>query len=76
MSFIDTMKSKSALRSIAEKEGKSLAEIEAAIQESIDAAWENPECRALQNLYFPNGKPTPEEFITVMARYVKDNKRR
>lgn len=71
MSFFDTMKSKYAIKSIAEAERKSIAEIEASLQESIDRAWENAECRALQDQYFPNGKPTPEEFITVMARYVK-----
>ena len=75
MSFIDTMKSKNALRSIAEKEGKTLTEIEASIREAIDLAWENPDGHDLQQKLFPNGKPTPEEFIAGMARYVKDKRK-
>lgn len=75
MSFIDNLKSKNALKSIAAREGKTLAQIEAAIQDSIDIAWEKPEFHAIQTQYFPNGKPSPEEFISVMARYVKDKRK-
>ena len=75
MSFIDNMKSKKALKSIAEQEGKTLAQIEAAIQDSIDIAWNSPEFHDIQMQYFPNGKPSPEEFIAVVARYVKDKRK-
>jgi len=37
---------------------------------AIDAAWSNPDpmIQARQRQLFPNGKPTIEEFIRVMAK--------
>lgn len=48
--------------------------IEAGIQACIDAAWESRdlECRELQQALFPSGKPTPAEFIAVLAARVRE----
>ena len=39
------------------------------MQKAIDLAWENPspEEKLFQELYFPEGKPTVEEFIQRVA---------
>lgn len=44
-----------------------------AMQEAIDAAWNNPEGAELRAQLFPAGKPTPEEFIKKIADYVRKN---
>ena len=40
------------------------------MQKAIDLAWENPspEEKLFQETYFPNGKPTVDEFIQTVAR--------
>ena len=70
MSFIDTIKGRAAIQKVADREGKSYAEIEAAIQEAIDQAWEDPSAREYQNMLFPKGKPTAAEYVGRVGRYV------
>ena len=70
MSFIDTIKGRAAIQKVAEREGKSYAEIEAAIQEAIDQAWEDLSAREYQNMLFPKGKPTAAEYVGRVGRYV------
>ena len=70
MSFIDTIKGRAAIQKVADREGKSYAEIEAAIQEAIDQAWEDPSAREYQSKHFPRGKPTAAEFVGRVGRYV------
>ena len=70
MKFVDTIKGRAAIQKVAEREGKSYAEIEAAIQEAIDQAWEDPSAREYQNKHFPRGKPTASEFVGRVGRYV------
>ena len=43
------------------------------MEKAIVAAWSStdPEVKAFQEKLFPNGQPTVEEFIAVMAEYVK-----
>ena len=43
-----------------------------AMEEAIVVAWasDDPEVKAFQNMLFPNGQPTVEEFIAVMAEYI------
>ena len=43
------------------------------MQKAIDLAWENPspEEKLFQELYFPNGKPTVEEFIRKVGDLIK-----
>ena len=40
------------------------------MQKAIDLAWENPtpEEKLFQEFYFPNGKPTVDEFIQKVAQ--------
>ena len=44
------------------------------MQKAIDLAWENPtpEEKTFQELYFPNGEPTVEEFIQTVARLARE----
>lgn len=41
--------------------------VERIIQQTIDHSWEkamlDPEAKALWEKYFPNGKPTPDQYI-------------
>ena len=43
------------------------------MQKAIDLAWENPppEEKRFQEFYFPNGKPTVEEFIRKVGDLLK-----
>ena len=43
------------------------------MQKAIDLAWENPtpEEKLFQELYFPKGKPTVEEFIRKVGDLMK-----
>jgi hypothetical protein len=43
------------------------------IKKAIDMAWQSPseEQKAFQEKYFPNGKPTVEEFIKTVADLVQ-----
>ena len=54
---------------IAAQHGVSVTEVIREIQIAVDAAWNNPDpaIRAKQRQLFPNGKPSVEEFIRVMA---------
>ena len=70
MKFVDTLKGRAAIQKVAEREGKSYAEIEADIQEAIDLAWEDLSAREYQNMLFPKGKPTAAEYVGRVGRYV------
>ena len=67
MKINEIIRGRAAIQKVADREGKSYAEIEAAIQEAIDLAWAEPEARAYQNAMFPEGKPSPAEFVGRMA---------
>ena len=43
------------------------------MQKAIDEAWSNPkrDQKLFQELYFPNGKPTVEEFINTISTIVR-----
>ena len=70
MSFFDTIRGRAAIQKVADREGKSYAEIEAAIQETINEVWGKPEFAEYQNTIFPEGKPTAAEFVGRMRRCV------
>ena len=57
------------LERVALRARKTPEQVYADIQAAIDAAWEseNIKTKELQTRLFPNGKPKPEEFITVLA---------
>ena len=44
------------------------------MQKAIDLAWANPtpEQKLFQERYFPNGKPTAEEFIKTVSNIIKE----
>ena len=48
------------------------------MQKAIDMAWDNPtkENKMFQELYFPNGKPTVEEFIQTVTNLVQQKNTR
>lgn len=58
---------------IAKQNGVTTDEVKRELQATIDATWNStePAERARQRQLFPKGKPSIEEFITVMAREVK-----
>ena len=43
------------------------------MQKAIDEAWSNPkrDQKLFQELYFPNGKPTVEEFIKTISTIIR-----
>ena len=43
------------------------------MQKAIDIAWNNPteEQKEFQQMYFPHGKPTVNEFVNAIAAIVK-----
>lgn len=65
-----------AIRKVAEHHGKSEKVVRRELQEVIDATWtsSDPEAKLMQSRLFPNGKPTPEEFIVAVSQYVKHKK--
>ena len=65
----DIFRGAMAIQKLAEREGVPFEEVEADIQETIDAIWSNQdsEIRERQARLFPEGKPSPAEFIGRMA---------
>ena len=59
----------SVFEKLAAQYGVSVGEVIRDMQEAVDAAWNNPDpaIRARQRQLFPDGKPSVEEFIRVMA---------
>lgn len=55
------------LKHVAEQNGTTLDDVRQEMQAAIDAAWENPDGAELQHQLFPDGKPTPEEFIRTLT---------
>ena len=63
---------KVAITCAASRYDKTPAEVRASIQRAIEAAWasEDPSAKVMRETLFPKGKPTPEEFVAVLARFV------
>jgi len=59
---------------IAAQYGVSVSEVIRDMQAAVDDAWDNPDpaIRARQRQLFPDGKPSVEEFIRVMANEVNN----
>lgn len=59
-----------AIQATAAKEGTSFEEARRQMQLALDEAWAvtDPVTRRRQNELFPEGKPTVEEFILVLAK--------
>ena len=69
MKIYEIIRGRAAIQKVADREGKSYAEIQAAIREAIDLAWAEPEAREYQNTMFPEGKPSPAEFVGRIKNY-------
>lgn len=68
--FVDELRGKAAIMGAAEKNGEDFETVRAEIQRALDEAWEK-ENETLRSL-FPNGKPTPERLVGLMARLAKN----
>ncbi|MCL2408199.1 MAG: hypothetical protein FWC96_01090 [Oscillospiraceae bacterium] len=62
-------RTKGIFKKMAVQHGVSVGEVELEIQAAVDAAWENPDpaTQARQRELFPDGKPSIDEFVRVMA---------
>jgi len=60
-------------KKIAAQHGVSVDEVVREMQDLIDATWNNPDpaTKKKQRELFPNGKPSIEEFIRVVAKNIK-----
>lgn len=74
MKLFDSMRGKAAIRGTADRFGQSPEEVRREIQACIDEAWdtEDPAAMKLQRELFPDGKPTPEQFISTVAKHLKN----
>lgn len=78
MNIFDTMKGRSVIRRTAGHFGESELQIRKDMQEALDAAWatDDPAAKELQERLFPGGKPSLEQFIVTMGRYIKEQQER
>lgn len=67
MDLHDSRNVQRVLRTMAVEWGQPVWKVRHIIQQSIDNSWEtavlDPEAKALWDKYFPNGKPTPDQYI-------------
>lgn len=72
MTIKERIRARKVIRTVAQREGIPPAEVRQKIQESIDEAWacQDPGVRWKQLQLFPEGKPTPEEFIVRAAKQI------
>lgn len=78
MKFFDRLKGKAAIRGTADHFGETPEQVRADMQEAIAAAWasdDDPAAKALREELFPDGQPSPEEFISVLAAYTKKQRK-
>lgn len=52
-----------AMMKLAARRGVSVTEIEAEMRSAIDAAWEDESTPETRRAVFPDGKPSPAEFV-------------
>lgn len=64
---------KNIIEQVAAQNGTTPENVRKEIQAAIDAAWEDPAGREMQQLLFPNGKPSPEEFIITVAAQARQD---
>jgi len=69
MKIRDKLKAKNVILASALHHGISYRKCRAEIAASIDEAWAtaDPAAKARQDQLFPNGKPTPEQFIVTLG---------
>jgi len=78
MKMLDRIKGKAAIQAAAEQFGLTPEQMYREIRACIEEAWSSndPAVRARQNVLFPNGKPTPEQFISTLAKQIKQRTER
>ena len=61
---------KNVFRAIAKQYGTTPKEVRQEIQVAIDEAWDTDDLATvkLQRELFPDGKPTPEKFLSTLAK--------
>ena len=74
MKIFNNLRGKAAIWGTADHFGETPEEVRREIQAAIDAAWDTDDLAAmkLQRELFPDGKPTPEQFITTVAKHLKN----
>lgn len=67
---------KNIFQAIAKQYGTTPEEVRREIQASIDEAWSTADLAVMkrQRELFPDGKPTPEQFILTLAAHEKANR--
>lgn len=77
MRTFDIMKGKLIIQKTAQQLGKPEWLVRAELLPLVDAYWERdtPEARISRACLFSHGKPTPEEYIIVLARHAKQRMR-
>ena len=73
MKMFDIMKGKYIIQRTAAQLGRSEDEVRAELQTLVDTYWERdtPESQYSRSRLFPHGKPSPDEYIIVLARHTK-----
>ena len=69
MTYREWLRAQTVIQILADRQGRTPNEIRASMQDAIDEAWRTTDPAALQEQWrrFPDGKPTPEEFIVTMS---------
>lgn len=72
MGLHDSSNVQRVFRAMAREWGCPVWMVKRTIEQSIDRSWEkamsDPEAKALWDQYFPNGKPTAEQYILRLGR--------
>ena len=78
MRTFDIMKGKYIIQKTARELGKTEQEVRADLQFLVDDYWEKdtPNVRRSRAILFPQGKPSPDEYIIVLARHTKRRMRK
>ena len=66
----ELLRTRRALKTVAAREGTTVAQVKQNIQEAINEAWASPVGHTAQQRLFPGGKPTVEEFLITVTAYV------
>lgn len=72
--LFDNLRGRAAIHGTADHFGETPEDVRREIQACIDEAWDADDLAAmvLQRELFPDGKPTPEQFIATVARHIKE----
>lgn len=76
MKIFKEMKGSIAVGETASRFGETTDHVRQDMQAALDAAWDTDDLAAmkLQREFFPDGKPTLEQFIVIIAKYIKSKR--